>query len=321
MTSHRTNSEVLLVNLGTPAAPTTEAVRDFLGEFLADPLVVDWPRFVWLPILRGIVLRKRPERIARLYQSIWSDAGSPLRAQSEALARAVSAQISTPVRAAYRYGTPSLEQEIRKAAERAEHIVVVALFPQRTASSSGSIAREVQRIADSSRLGDRVFFRELAPDDAGYIEALTDRAKCAFAKQESSPDHLLVSFHGIPARVDRKEQERYSQDCARTASALLTKLNWDPAKSTLCFQSRFGPERWLEPATSYVLRELPNRGVCHTSVIAPGFLTDGLETLEELGQQGREEFVAAGGRDLTLVPAVADHAALAKSIARLCSLA
>lgn len=319
MTKERKALEVLLVNLGTPTEPTADGVRSFLAEFLSDPLVVDWPRALWLPILRGIVLRKRPERVAELYRSIWSPDGSPLRVQTERLARQLEAQLGaeTRVRAVYRYGSPSLEEELHDAAKRAKRVIAIPLFPQRTASSSGSVQVEFGRAARALGLDGRVECRELAPDESDYIAALCDRVRASFAELDSPPEHLLVSFHGIPARVDRAEGEVYSADCAATAAALLDALDWDPARATLAFQSRFGPERWLGPATADLLKDLPRRGVRRLGVVAPGFLTDGLETLEELGVQGRESFLEAGGTELTLVPAVADHPALAAGLLRI----
>jgi len=322
MTLDRHNTEVLLVNLGTPAAPTALEVRRFLEEFLSDPLVVDWPRSLWLPILRGIVLRRRPERVAEMYRTIWTESGSPLRVQSNAIARGLEAALApdVSVRAVYRYGEPGLEQEVLAAAERARRIVVVPLFPQRTASSSGSVEDEVARITRTHDLAERVECVALAPDDADYIAALADRARTSFDAHDSPPEHLLLSFHGIPARVDRAEQRRYSRDCARTASALLDALDWEPDRATLCYQSRFGPERWLRPSTAGLLMDLPVRGVRRLGVIAPGFLTDGLETLEELGVRGRKDFLTFGGQKLTLVPALADSPALIAALARLVRL-
>lgn len=319
MTQERQALEVLLVNLGTPTEPTAQGVRRFLEEFLSDPLVVDWPRLLWLPILRGIVLRKRPERVAELYRSIWSKDGSPLRVQSERIARRLAEQLyaETAVRAVYRYGSPSLEEELHASAMRAKRVIAIPLFPQRTASSSGSVRIELERAARALGIDGRVECRELAPHDTGYVEALRDRVRASFAELDAAPEHLLISFHGIPARVDRAEGAIYSQDCAATAAALLDALDWDPARATLCFQSRFGPERWLGPATARLLTELPRRGVKRLGVVAPGFLTDGLETLEELGVQGRESFLEAGGTEFTLVPAVADHPALAAGLLRL----
>lgn len=319
MTQERQALEVLLVNLGTPRTPDAEGVREFLAEFLSDPLVVDWPRLLWQPILRGIVLRKRPARVAELYKSIWTPAGSPLRAQTQDLARRLAQELGndTLVRAVYRYGSPSLEEELYAAATRARRIIVIPLFPQRTASSSGSVRIEVGRASRALGIDGRVEVRELEPDDDLYISALRERVRSGFAPLAAPPEHMLISFHGIPARVDRAEASKYSSDCALTAAALLDALDWDPAHATLSFQSRFGPERWLGPATADLLVQLPKRGVTRLGVVAPGFLTDGLETLEELGVQGRESFLHAGGSELTLIPAAADHSALAAALLRI----
>lgn len=319
MTNSRLDTELLLTNLGTPTEPTPEAVRAFLDEFLSDPLVVDWPRALWLPILRGIVLRKRPAAVARLYESIWTPQGSPLSAQTRRLARAVDADLGDAAAAApaYRYGVPSLADTIRAAASRAERVVVVPLFPQRTASSSGSVEAEVARVATELGGTGRVRCAAIEPDDPGYVEALRDRVATTFAAAGAAPDHLLVSFHGIPARVDAREHGRYRADCERTTVALLDALDWEPSRATLAYQSKFGPGRWLEPATAERITALARQGVRRLGVVAPGFLTDGLETLEELGVRGREDFLAAGGEDLYLVPAVADHPALRRTLARL----
>ncbi len=319
MTNPRLDCELVLANLGTPREPTPDAVRAFLDEFLSDPMVVDWPRALWLPILRGVVLRKRPRAVAELYASIWTPDGSPLRAQTQLLARALDADLADELAAspAYRYGTPSLADSVRAAASRAERVVVVPLFPQRTASSSGSVEREVARVATELGGTGRVRCAALAPDDPGYVEALRDRVAATFEAAGAPPEHLVVSYHGIPARVDAREGGRYREDCERTTAALLDALDWEPSRATHAYQSKFGPGRWLEPATAERVTALARQGVRRLGVVAPGFLTDGLETLEELGVQGREDFLAAGGEELYLVPAVADHPALRRSLARL----
>lgn len=319
MTTERQSLEVLLVNVGTPREPTAEGVREFLAEFLADRAVIDLPRWFWLPILHGFVLRKRPARVAELYRSIWTPEGSPLRVQSELLARRLAAALdeSMQARAVFRYGTPSLEQELRDSASRAQRIIIIPLFPQRTASSTGGAAIEVGRASRSLGISDRVELRAIAPDDDLYIEALRERVLAGFADLPQRPEQLLVSFHGIPESVNRKEGLVYSQDCAQTFAALVDALDWDPKRATLCFQSRFGRARWLTPATADVLAQLPSQGVKRVGVVTPGFLTDGLETLEELGAQGRESFLHAGGTDYTLVPSVADHPAFLACLQRI----
>ena len=155
----------------------------------------------------------------------------------------------------------------------------------------------------------------LAPDDAGFIEAQAARCEEAFTACGARPEHLVVSFHGIPARYDRREKGRYQADCRRTHDALLARLGWDPARATLAYQSRFGPERWLGPATAGTLVELPRRGVRSVAVVTPGFLTEGLETIEEIGGQGAESFRHAGGVAFVRVPAVSDHAAFVGALA------
>jgi ferrochelatase len=302
---------VVLANLGTPSAPTEAAVREFLREFLADPLVVDWPSWIWKPILERIVLRKRPSRVAELYREIWWPEGSPLEVETERIRARLSESTEHEVAVAYRYGDRSLSRILLRDA-RAIPTAVIPLFPQRTSSSSGSIVHEVERFRGRSVDVDAL---EIAPDDPGYIGALADRAREAMAGR--AVEHLLVSFHGIPVRYDRRERGRYAADCERTTRALLRALGWDPGRATLCYQSRFGPERWLGPATADLLRGLPARGIRRVAVITPGFLTEGLETLEEIGRLGRSQLLGAGGEELVRIPAVADHPAFVAGLLRL----
>jgi ferrochelatase len=315
--------DVILVNLGTPREPTPEAVRDFLEEFLSDPRVVDFPRWLWQPILRGIVLKKRPSRVAGLYESIWTPEGSPLEVGTRKMATALAHELGegTRVRHAYRYGEPSLPRLVEESMRDGRRPVVIHVFPQRTGATSGTI--EVLAYETAARMAGRGR-REKArlrvgappPDCPDYVEALADRCQETFERMGGSPDHLLLSFHGIPVRFDRDENGAYSRACRATAEALLDRLSWQPERATLAYQSRFGPERWLGPATDRVLEELPGRGVRSVAVSCPGFLTDGLETLEEIGVQGRETFLGAGGEGYALVPAVEDHPAMIRSLAR-----
>lgn len=298
---------LLLVNLGTPVAPTAEAVRDFLREFLGDPAVVDLPRWLWAPILHGIVLRTRPARVAEQYASIWTPQGSPLRVATERLVGEVRAQAAGrfEVSAAYRYGEPSLDAAMeRLARDHAGPIVVVPLFPQRTDATTGTAFRRSREAARRAGVAGRVVERLLDPADAGYIEAMVGRAREAFAGVDHPVDHLVVSFHGIPQRYDRREGRRYGLDCEATMRALLAGLDWPAGRATLAYQSKFGPERWLTPATADVLTALPARGVRRVAVITPGFLTDGLETVEEIGIRGKETFVGAGGEHFIRISSV-----------------
>jgi ferrochelatase len=311
---------LLLVNLGTPTAPTAPAVREFLAEFLADPEVVDLPRWLWGPILRGVVLRRRPLRVAKQYASIWAPEGSPLRVATERMVRGVRALSAgrIGVSAAYRYGEPSLDAELaRLAGAHAGPVCVVPLFPQRTGATTGTIVAMARRAAARTGIAGRVLDRMVAPDDAGYVAALAARWREGISAAERTPEHLVVSYHGLPARYDRREGGGYSADCAATTRAFLEAIGWPPERATLAYQSRFGPERWLAPSTAGVLAELPRRGVRHVAVITPGFLTEGLETVEEIGIRGAETFVRAGGETLMRIGAVEDEPAMLASLMRL----
>jgi ferrochelatase len=319
--THSTTPHLVLVNLGTPEAATAPAVRGFLTEFLSDSAVVDYPRWLWLPILYGIVLRTRPARVAEQYASIWLPAGSPLRVGTEHLvraARAVAAGRFT-VSEAYRYGEPSLDAVMKRlATEHQGPVIVVPLFPQRTDATTGTAFKRAREAAARAGIANRIVERLIAPDDAGYVAAMAVRWREALAGAKRPPEHLVVSFHGIPVRYDRREHGLYVRDCEATTRALLSAIGWPAERTTLAYQSVFGPERWLTPATATVLTELPGRGVKSVAVITPGFLTDGLETAEEIGIRGREAFHAAGGETLVRVPGVESEPSF---VASLCALA
>lgn len=310
-------THVILINLGTPAAPTAEAVRAFLEEFLLDPLVVDYPGWFWRPILQRLVLKSRPERVAELYRSIWHADGSPLEVGTRKMVRALATRLGDDFRVtfAYRYGEPSLRGALETARDAgAARIVTISLFPQRTCSTTGSIDRALDEHAAAVGVADRLERLAIEPDDPGYIEALALRHAEAIG-DGPAPDRLLISFHGIPSRYDRREQGLYRDDCRRTAVALRARLGLDEVRAPLTYQSRFGPEPWIKPPTDRAIEACAARGDRRLAVIAPGFLTDGLETLEELGVQGAESFRAAGGESLRLVSAVADHFALIDALA------
>lgn len=305
---------VLIANLGTPRAATAEDVREFLREFLSDPYVVDYPAFLWRPLLNGIILRKRPARVAEMYRSIaGSGGGMPLALGTEAIARALAEALGSrfEVETSYRYGGPSVAERLTAALRAGRSVTVVPLFPQRTSSSSETIVDTVAHVARSTNREATTQITRIPADDPGYIEALADRVRAAGDFQ-----HLLISFHGIPRRYDRREGGRYRADCEVTARALSAALRLGPGDATLCYQSRFGPEPWLGPATFDTLSALARRGVRDVGVVTPGFLTEGLETLEEIGMRGRETFVAAGGRGFSRVAAVCDHPAFIASLAR-----
>lgn len=311
---------VILVNLGTPREPTPEAVHPFLAEFLSDPAVVDFPSWLWKPILHGIILKNRPRRVAELYRRIWTPEGSPLEAETRRIAAGLASlvDVGTEVQWAYRYGQPSLASCLDAGArDQGAEIVVLPLYAQRTSSTTGTVIDEVRSLIRSQDLNDQLRVVHLEPDDRGYVDANAARFRQALQGGAWEPEHLLLSFHGIPARYDRREMEQYSKDCRCTADAITGTLGWKPERTTLCYQSKFGPERWLIPATADLLESLPGRGIHRVAVMTPGFLTEGLETIEEIGIQGREAFLAAGGTHFMRVPATGDHPAILESLARL----
>ena len=311
---------LLLVNLGTPEAATPQAVRAFLAEFLSDRAVVDFPRWIWQPILHAIVLRTRPKRVAKQYAAIWTAEGSPLRASTERIVTELRARAAERfgVSAAYRYGEPSLSTAMQRLArDDSGPVVLVPLFPQRTEATTGTAFRRAREAASLAGIAHRVVERPIDPADAGYVAAMAARWRAAIAGVPRPPEHLVISFHGIPARYDRREGQRYVRDCEATTRALLAAIDWPAARATLAFQSKFGPGRWLTPATADVLAALPRRGIRRVAVITPGFLTDGLETVEEIGIRGRETFLAAGGSDFLRVEGVGEHEAFLDSLASL----
>ncbi|MHB1096856.1 MAG: ferrochelatase [Gemmatimonadaceae bacterium] len=309
---------LLLVNLGTPRLPEAEAVREFLLEFLSDEAVVDLPAWLWQPFLKRVVLRRRPARVAELYRSIWMPEGSPLRVETERMVEGVRALSHGrfTVSSAYRYGEPSIDSEMQRLArEGAGRVIAVPLFPQRTDATTGTAIRRADEAAARAGIASRLVNVCIAPDDAGYIEALAARYREALAGD--AVDHLIVSFHGIPVRYDRREGRQYTNDCDITTRALLGAIGWPADRTTLAYQSKFGFEQWLTPATAAVLEELPRRGIARVAVITPGFLTEGLETLEEIGIQGRESFAHAGGAQFVRIGAVEAHPAMLRSLAEL----
>ncbi len=310
---------LVLVNLGTPRAPTAPAVREFLAEFLSDPAVVDYPMWLWQPMLRGVILRRRPPRIAHAYRAIWTADGSPLRTATERMVVAVQAAVpaGVGVSAAYRYGHPSLDVVFRCLAKaKTSRVIVVPLFPQRTGATSGTIVTLMREAAARAGIASRVEARFVAPADEGYIGALVGRWRDTVATC-GEPDHLVVSFHGIPLRFDRREGRQYTRDCTATTQAFLRAIAWPESRTTIAFQSKFGPEPWLSPATAAVIKDLGRRGVRHVAVVTPGFVTEGLETLEEIGMRAQDYFRANGGAQFTRVRAVEAHEAMVRSLAAL----
>lgn len=308
---------VLLVNLGSPDAPEPDALRRYLREFLSDPRVVDWPRWIWRPVLEGIILRTRPRKSAALYARVWTDDGSPLIVTTRAQAAALSERLgdALPVAVAMRYGEPSLEQGLAELRDQGcEHVLVVPLFPQYADATTGSVLARVSELLAGRDDAPRWSALPAFPDHPGYIAALAQRAREAAA--EFGPDHHVFSFHGVPERYVTRKGDPYAEHCQRTADALADALGLGPSDWTLAWQSRFGPERWLRPATDDVARELAPRAP-RVLVSCPGFVAGCLETLDEIGRELAVTFREAGGEALQLVPAVDDSAPFVEALAEL----
>jgi ferrochelatase len=306
---------VLLVNLGTPDAPTPRAVRRYLDEFLGDPLVVDLQPILWWAIRKALVLPLRGRRSAELYRSIWSPAGSPLLAHARDLAAALSAELGPACRVAVamRYGNPALSAGL---AELARHgcrrTVIAPLFPQGSRSTTGSVAAAVARALARSTAPPEHVLLEPYYRDPGYIAAVAARVREAGL---DDVDHLVLSFHGLPERYVTAG-DPYREQCEATAQALERELGLDPGRSSLAFQSRFGRGRWLEPDVAELVPTLARR--CRRVLVAcPGFAADCLETLEELHLRLRARFLAAGGLELRIAPCLNADPRWAAALARL----
>lgn len=298
---------VLLVNLGTPDAPTASAVRRYLAEFLGDRRVVDLPRWLWWPILYGVILRIRPARSAKLYRAVWKERGSPLATGTADLAAAIGPHLGTDwiVRDAMRYGNPGIPAVLAELAKLdLRRLLVIPLFPQYSATTSASVFDAVTRQLQQWRRVPEFRFVADYHVEPGYIDALAASVKAHWA-QYGRAERLMLSFHGIPQRYVRNG-DPYQAQCVATATALREKLSLDDEQLMLCYQSRVGREPWLMPYTDFTLRDLPEQGIRSVQVMCPGFAIDCLETLEEIAITNREVFEHAGGERYEYIPCLND---------------
>lgn len=315
-------SGVLLVNSGTPASLVTRDVRAFLAGLLGDPRVVELPRWLWLPILHGIILRIRPRASARKYAAIWMPQGSPLSIYSEGLSAGLEDSLrdrGMPVALAMLYtGGATVRAAIDSLrAAGVEKIIVIPMFPQYCAATTGAVFDQVSAVLGSSRHVPSLHFVSDYHDHAAYIDALAASVR-EHRRDNGAGRHLLMSFHGIPERFVTKG-DPYRAHCERTATLLARRLGLAADEWTLSFQSRFGADRWLQPYTIETVAALAKRGVRSLDVMCPGFAADCLETLEEIGMENRDAFLAAGGDEYQYLPALnarADHVAAIAAIAR-----
>ena len=298
---------VLLVNLGTPEAPTAPAVRTYLKQFLSDPRVVEIPSVVWQPILRGIILNTRPARSAQKYAKIWTRDGSPLKVHTEKLTKLLkgclgeAGQREIIVDYAMRYGQPAIGTVLdRIKAQGARRILIVPLYPQYAASTTASVFDAVAAWGQSCRNLPELRFVRNFHDRHDYIAVLAASVRQHW-QSTGRGEKLVISFHGLPKRsLDLGDP--YFCECQKTGRLLAEALDLQPAQYAVTFQSRFGRAKWLQPYTQPSLEQLARQGVHRVDVICPGFVADCLETLEEIAIECRAAFLANGGKEFHYIP-------------------
>jgi ferrochelatase len=304
---------VLLVNLGTPSAPDASALRRYLAEFLADPRVIEVPRAIWLPLLYGVILPFRAPRSARAYRKVWTEAGSPLRVNSERLCAGLAsalhdAGIVADVRLAMRYGAPSVADTLdRWQAEGLRRLLVLPLYPQYSASTTASVFDAVYDCVKHWRWQPELRLVTDYFGEQAWIDAIANSIRLHWA-QHGRGERLLFSFHGIPKRYLTAGDPYFCQ-CHASARRIAAALELPEDAWQLAFQSRVGREEWLRPYTDETLRNLPAAGVRRVDVVCPGFAVDCLETLEEIAMQNSELFVESGGETLRYIAALNDSPA------------
>ncbi len=325
---HSPCTAIIICNLGSPPAATARALRPWLAEFLSDPRVVELPRILWLPILYGFVLPMRSPRSAQKYASIWRSEGSPLLHYSRLTALRLNAalqdstrpQQTAEVHAAMRYGKPSLAHLLDRLQQRGiKRLVLLPAYPQYCGATTASVIDVLARWLQGQRHQPSVAWISDFHDHPAYIAALQAVVQEHW-QQHGQGDYLLMSFHGVPQRsVDLGDP--YQQHCDNTARLLAQALGLAPSQWGLAFQSRFGKNRWLGPATTTVIRQLAQQGKQQLQVVCPGFVADCLETLEELGQKGQEIFRAACAQPTLqryeLIPCLNAHPAWVQSLAQI----
>ncbi|OSI36447.1 ferrochelatase [Neisseria dumasiana] len=300
---------VLLLNLGTPEAPTAAAVRPYLRDFLSDQRVVELPKLLWQPILRGLVLTLRPKKSAHAYEKVWLPEGSPLAVYTEKQAELVAKQIpNITVRHAMTYGSPNAASVLAELkAQGITRVLAIPLYPQYAASSTGAALDKIfetllkQRNQISIRTVSRFY------SDSGYIDAMKQQIE-AFWTHHGRGEKLMLSFHGIPQK-NSDEGDPYAYECQKTAELLADALSLEKDDYIVSFQSQFGKAKWIGPSTQDLFDELPKQGITKLDVFCPGFVSDCLETMEEIAIAGREQFHEAGGKQYQYIPCLNTHPA------------
>jgi ferrochelatase len=302
---------VLLVNLGTPDAPTPSAVRRYLAEFLSDPRVVEIPKPIWWLILHGIILRVRPAKSAAKYASVWMPEGSPLRHWTQQQATLLQAALDSAdhkirIDYAMRYGSPHIVAKLDELkAEGATRILILPLYPQYSGTTTASVSDAVFDWGKQQRVIPELRFVNRYHDHDGYICMLGNRVRESW-KKTGQPQVLVMTFHGVPERTLHLG-DMYHCECLKTARLLAENLGLSKEQYRVTFQSRFGRAKWLQPYTEPTLIALAKAGIECVDVICPGFTSDCLETLEEIDMEAREAFIHAGGKQFNYIPCPNDN--------------
>ena len=301
---------ILLANLGTPDAPTADALRRYLAEFLGDHRVVEIPRVIWLAILHGIILRVRPAKSAAKYATIWTDEGSPLKVWTDKQAQALQKVFTdhgeaVTVRYAMRYGNPSMASTLDALkAEGFTRILILPAYPQYSGTTTASVCDAVYHWGLRNRVLPEFRFINHYHDHPAYIQALAERVRAHWA-EHGQAERLVMSFHGVPERTLHLG-DPYHCECYKTARLLGESLGLSKGQYMVTFQSRFGKAKWLEPYTEPTLIALAQQGVKRVDLICPGFTSDCLETLEEISQEAQEAYLHAGGKVFHYIPCLND---------------
>ncbi|WP_185835149.1 ferrochelatase [Vibrio cholerae] len=296
---------ILLANLGTPQAPTSQAVKAFLSQFLHDQRVVDMSRWLWCPLLHGIILPTRSPKVAKLYQSIWMDEGSPLMVYSRRQRDKLAELSQRPVELGMTYGEPSLLEGVRKLQQQgAEQIVVLPLYPQYSATTTAAVFDGLAKALRQLPVVPELHFIRDYHDHPLYIQALAKSVRASW-HLHGQGDLLLCSYHGIPKRY-AQNGDIYPEHCKKTTELLAQALGLPQDKVMMTYQSQFGKEEWLQPYTDKTMEALPRQGIKKLDVICPAFSVDCLETLEEIAEQNQEIFLHSGGEAFHYVPCLND---------------
>jgi ferrochelatase len=316
---------ILLTNLGTPEAPTAAALLPYLKQFLSDPRVVEIPRWIWWFILNGIILNRRPRRSAEKYAKIWTPEGSPLAVHTQRQALLLRGYLGERTRApiavewAMRYGKPAIEQALLALRNQGcDRILVIPLYPQYAASSTGSTFDAVQAAVARIRNVPGLRLVKHFHDDPGYIQALAQSVR-DYWSVNGRPDKLVMSFHGVP-RYTLDKGDPYHCECQKTGRLLGEALKLDPEQYRVTFQSRFGGAEWLKPYTLETIAAFGRKKLGRVDVVCPGFVSDCLETLEEIAIENKAAFLGAGGGEFHYIPCMNEGDAWIRALADIAML-